>query len=249
MLCNAKGYSLNQSTLCRIYHLGLLLLCLLILNACTTQPRQTQVDIAKPTSRTIEADFPQLIAKVEKAHGPVAANRIRYWAALIEQNKRSVDLQKLQQTNLFFNEARFVSDQEIWQLEDYWATPVEFLIRDAGDCEDFAIAKYVTLDLMGVDTSKMRITYVTAKSLDQPHMVLSYYAKPGDIPLILDNITPHILPGDQRIDLTPVYSFNGTSLWLARSRNEQVKSGDSQQIKLWRELEYKIESELGVTID
>jgi predicted transglutaminase-like cysteine proteinase len=226
-----------------------LLLCLLTVGACTTKPTQIQPDRAKPTSRAIEPDFPQLIASVEKSHGPIAANRIRYWAKLIEQNKHGIDLHKLQQTNLFFNDARFVSDLEVWQRDDYWATPVEFLIKDAGDCEDFAIAKYVTLDLMGIDIDKMRITYVKAETLNQPHMVLSYYAHPSDMPLILDNITPRILPGDQRQDLTPVYSFNGKTLWLARSRIEQVESGDSHQIKLWGELKYKIEDELGVPID
>ena len=80
-------------------------------------------------------------------------------------------------------------------------------------------------------------------------MELAYYPTPDSIPLILDNINPRILSADLRDDLTPVYSFNGTTLWLARSRNEQLKSGDSQQIKMWRHLTDKVFRELGVETD
>ena len=238
------------------YLLLALIIGLILLSGCASRPPSVQAPAdqqggsqATSPGEISEPNYQQLIADVKRQHGPVAAARVSYWADIIKNGKHQQDLEKLQHTNRFFNEARFLSDQEIWQQHDYWATPVEFLIRDAGDCEDFSIAKYLTLDLMGVDIDKMRITYVTAESLDQPHMVLAYYARPTATPLILDNITPLILPADQREDLTPVYSFNGRTLWLARSRNEQVESGGSQQIKLWRELKYKIESELGVAID
>lgn len=240
-------------------HATCLLLALItgltLLSGCASSPPvqapadQHSRSQTTPPGEISEPNYQQLIADVKRQHGPVAAARVSYWADIIENGKHQADLEKLQHTNRFFNQARFLSDQEIWQQHDYWATPVEFLIKDAGDCEDFSIAKYLTLDLMGLDTDKMRITYVTADSLDQPHMVLAYYAQPTDTPLILDNITPLILPADQREDLTPVYSFNGRTLWLARSRNDQVETGDSQQIKLWRELKYKIERELGAPIN
>ena len=43
----------------------------------------------------------------------------------------------------------FADDTEIWGEPDYWATVLETLGRGAGDCEDFSIAKYVTLKAMG----------------------------------------------------------------------------------------------------
>lgn len=229
---------------------------LLLLSGCASRPPQTPPPspspVQQPPQTTSEGeisapDFPQLIAAVKQQHGPVAAARVSYWATIIENGKHQADLEKLQHTNRFFNDAQFLSDEEIWRQADYWATPVEFLIKDAGDCEDFSIAKYLTLDFMGVDIDKLRVTYVKAESLNQPHMVLAYYANPGDTPLILDNITPLILPADQREDLTPVYSFNGRTLWLARSRNEQIKSGNSQQLKLWRDLKKKIVWEFGAS--
>ncbi|HRZ78172.1 MAG TPA: transglutaminase-like cysteine peptidase, partial [Bacteroidales bacterium] len=84
--------------------------------------------------------------------------------------------------------ARFVSDAELYGVADYWATPTEFIARGAGDCEDFAIAKYATLKAMGMDVAKLRITYVKSLTLDQAHMVLAYYPTPDAEPLILDNL-------------------------------------------------------------
>jgi len=95
---------------------------------------------------------------------------------------------------------------------------LEFLATGAGDCEDFAIAKYFTLLELGVDESKMRITYVKSLRRNQPHMVLTFFASPKSVPEVLDNLIPEIKPATQRSDLLPVYSFNGTGLWTAKAR-------------------------------
>lgn len=186
----------------------------------------------------------RLIQTVAREHGPEAAARLRYWFALIEQGKSTPDQDRLRLTNNFFNGARFTTDQEVWQQDDYWATPVEFLIVDAGDCEDFAIAKYFTLNRMGIAEDSMRITYVRAAALRQPHMVLAWYPSPDAEPLILDNIEPRILPASERPDLTPVYSFNGTDLWLARNRREQVLSGDAASLVHWQQLRDRLARQL-----
>ena len=183
----------------------------------------------------------QFLAKVRDRYGITAENRIRHWQNLIAENRSQQDLAKLSVVNEFFNGARFVDDQKQWNTRDYWATPIEFLIHDAGDCEDFSTAKYFTLKEMGLDTSKLRITYVKALTLNQAHMVLAYYATPNEEPLILDNINKHIKPASQRIDLKPVYSFNAESLWLNRSRNESLSVGNPNQLKAWTDLNRRME--------
>ena len=87
----------------------------------------------------------------------------------------STDLEKLEKVNRFFNQVNFVSDAIHWQKKDYWATPIEFLASDGGDCEDFALAKYFTLKMLGVPEKKLNLTYVKAWKLNQSHMVLTYY--------------------------------------------------------------------------
>lgn len=186
----------------------------------------------------------QLLTKIRHKYGLPAEARIRHWQNLIHDSQQEQELQKLVIVNDFFNGARFVSDQKQWNKRDYWATPLEFLIHDAGDCEDFSIAKYFTLREMGLDVSKLRITYVKALILNQAHMVLAYYPSPNAEPLILDNINKLIKPASERTDLKPVYSFNADDLWLARSRNEQLKAGKSSQINLWWDLTVRMRREL-----
>jgi predicted transglutaminase-like cysteine proteinase len=186
----------------------------------------------------------KLLSKIRDKYGPTAEARIRHWEGLIHQYHSSDDRKKLTIVNDFFNGARFVSDAILWNKNDYWATPLEFLANDAGDCEDFSIAKYFTLKEMGLDTAKLRITYVKATTLNQAHMVLAYYASPNAEPLILDNLNKLIKPASQRQDLRPVYSFNADNLWLNRTRNEQLEAGKPSQLNLWRDLNSRMRREL-----
>ncbi len=185
-----------------------------------------------------------LLAKINSKYGYSAEQRVRRWQDMIHENRDLPDRVKLELVNDFFNGAMFVNDLALWNKRDYWATPLEFLAYDAGDCEDFSIAKYFTLREMGIDTRKLRITYVKALTLNQAHMVLAYYETPSSVPIILDNINKNIRPATERSDLQPVYSFNADDLWLARSRNEQLKAGKSSQINLWNNLNERMAKEL-----
>jgi predicted transglutaminase-like cysteine proteinase len=151
---------------------------------------------------------------------------------------------KLAQVNDFFNGVPYNSDSNLWQQEDYWATPIEMLGIEGADCEDYAIAKYFTLRELGVPAERLRITYVKALSLNQAHMVLAYYPSPDAEPMILDNLTDRISLAGERDDLVPVYGFNGESLWLAVSRSRGEKVGQADRIKHWNELREKLAMEL-----
>lgn len=186
----------------------------------------------------------KVLKKIRVKYGTTAETRVHYWQDMIQQYQASDDMDRLRAVNNFFNEARFVNDIDLWHKNDYWATPLEFLARDAGDCEDFSIAKYFTLKEMGLDISKLRITYVKAELLNQAHMVLAYYETPAAVPLILDNINKRILPASERSDLRPIYSFNADNLWLARTRNEQLKAGKPDQLNLWRDLNKRMQLEM-----
>lgn len=185
-----------------------------------------------------------MLAKIRSKYGSSAQSRIEYWQNMTHEYRNKAEMEQLKAVNDFFNGARFVDDIDLWKKKDYWATPIEFLARDAGDCEDFSIAKYFTLKDMGMDVSKLRITYVKATLLNQAHMVLAYYPTPASVPLILDNINKRIKPASERSDLRPIYSFNADNLWLARTRNEQLKAGRSDQLNLWRDLNERMAKEL-----
>lgn len=178
----------------------------------------------------------RLLNYVAEKYGEDAKNRLTQWQKLqaIAQNA-PVDRQ-LRLVNSFFNELNFVNDIEHWHTEDYWATPVEFLATNGGDCEDFSIAKYLTLRAMGVPDEQLRITYVKALQLNQAHMVLAWYPTPTADPLILDNLINEIRPASERNDLEPVYSFNGKGLWLQQLNNSSKRIGDADTLSRWTDL-------------
>lgn len=149
--------------------------------------------------------------------------------------RTACEREQLTEVNRFFNQLYFVNDDVLWGKTDYWATPLEFLGSNAGDCEDFTIAKYFSLLELGVSDKKLRLVYVKAIELNQFHMVLAYYDTPSAQPLILDNINPQIKPASQRRDLLPIYSFNGQHLWLMKSKNGEL-AGNASRLSLWNDL-------------
>lgn len=183
------------------------------------------------------------LSSVEKKYGSPARKRLEGWRDLMESSRNKAEKEKLERVNQFFNQLVFVSDAEHWNVEDYWATPVEMLATNGGDCEDFSIAKYFTLVEMGVPVDRLKITYVKALSLNQAHMVLTYYPTPDSIPMVLDNLIPEIKSASNRRDLAPVYSFNGDGLWLAKEQGLGRNVGKSDRISLWRTLTDRIEKE------
>lgn len=179
--------------------------------------------------------------QVAAEYGQEAVARVDSWRALYADAQGEGVEQQLMRINRFFNQVPFISDLDNWGVEDYWATPLELLARFAADCEDYSIAKYLTLRALGVDEDSLRVTYVKAKELNQAHMVLTYYPTPQSDPLILDNLTDDIKPASERSDLEPVYSFNAEGLWLTKlKRADERRIGEPSRLQNWVELNKRL---------
>ncbi len=182
-----------------------------------------------------------LLNKIQQKFGAEAITRVQLWQDLMKTDKNLPDQEKLKLVNQFFNrQIEFVDDIYLWGVKDYWATPIEFLVRGAGDCEDYSIAKYFTLKELGISEKKMRITYVKALKLRQAHMVLTYFETPRSVPVVLDNLISTIKLAIERKDLLPVYSFNGSGLWLAKARGSGKRVGDSSRLNMWESLKARM---------
>lgn len=186
-----------------------------------------------------EIEFDRLLLLAGQRYGANGTAAVVAWRDLLAQSAVQPDATKLRRVNEFFNRrVLFREDADIWGKADYWATPLETLGRGAGDCEDFAIAKYVTLQLLGVPVDKLRLTYVKARiggpnsTLVQAHMVLSYYPAPNDEPLVLDNLISDIRPASRRSDLTTIFGFNADGLWVGGAAPRAGNS--SQRLSKWQ---------------
>lgn len=162
--------------------------------------------------------------------------RVNAWRDLMTRDKDESSLDKITRVNTFVNQIQYAEDIQEWGHKDYWATPTEFIVRNAGDCEDFAITKYFTLIAMGIPESQLRIAYVHSLKMKRAHMVLYYYPEPGKQPLVLDNSNENIQPASSRHDLLPVYSFNKQGLWLINKNGSNRFVGSASRLSRWQDM-------------
>lgn len=199
--------------------------------AQSTMPAATS-STAPPTATPSSA----AAAHISSTPASTVATPVTVLASADPQRARLEQANRLINGLLLYND-----DMSIWEQVDYWATPLETLGRGTGDCEDYALAKYFSLTLMGVPQERLRMVYVRAdigtRELPQQvaHMVLAYYEHPRAEPLILDNLIDEIRPAGQRPDLAPVYSFNHDGVWLGADA-AKPPAGSAARLSRWRDL-------------
>ena len=185
-------------------------------------------------------DFIALAALANQRYGQSAQNIILKLQQTIDQLKNATELEKITGINDFFNTQIYYFDDDIniWGETDYWATPLEAIGKQRGDCEDFSIAKYIFLRELNIPNERLKLTYVRAQiggpysRVFVAHMILSYYETPTSEPLILDNLIPDIRTASRRTDLFPVFSFNSEGLWTGAS-NTPLGKGSLANLSRW----------------
>jgi len=171
------------------------------------------------------------------------AQRLQDWQSLIAQSMQLGDAEKLKAVNAFFNtQIRYGEDQDLWGQIDYWASPLETLELGAGDCEDFALAKYFTLRLLGISEQSLRLVYTTLVPAKQAHMVLGFWPDNGVAPLLLDNLHTQILPITERLDLQVQFAFGPTHLYRFEQSSLQV-AGNTELLPHWQVLMARMKRE------
>lgn len=195
-------------------------------------------------------DFDRMLQLAGQRFGAEGRQGVSTWRQMLSEAGTSAEEDQVRAVNDFFNQRiRFGEDADIWHQPDYWATPLETLGRGQGDCEDFTIAKYLSLKLLGVAPEKLRLTYVKARiggrhsRISRAHMVLSYYPSPDREPLILDNLIADIRPASQRPDLFPVFSFSSENLWTGG--NATPVAAATSRLSRWRDVLIRVRLEMG----
>lgn len=135
------------------------------------------------------------------------------WSDLLGELKGKDRMTQIKEVNRYFNGERYIVDMKNWGIEDYWATPYQFLKMD-GDCEDYAIAKFMALKALGVPAEDMRVLALRDLNLDVGHAVLIVYD--GDTPLLLDNQIKTVVPANSVKHYMPIFSLSETGWWLHR---------------------------------
>lgn len=196
---------------------------------------------------TAEINSRKMHDQMQARYGADGVALLGAWNKMLSAASALDNSQKVVQVNTFFNRhIRYSDDVSLWQKSDYWATPLETMGMRAGDCEDFTIAKYLSLLELGVNPDQLRLIYVRAQiggaqsRRFQAHMVLGYYSTPDAVPLILDSLISRIEPATKRSDLHPVFSFNSEGLWVG---NQQAKDDPTARLSRWRDLLARVRNE------
>lgn len=195
-----------------------------------------QSDEADANRSYVEEEMLKRITVKYKEH---AQKRFYNLQKTLDSVKNADEIKKLSVVNRFYNSVDYGSDMEIYGIKNYWATPWQFLGKNRGDCEDYVIAKYYALIYLDVDSSKLFFTYVRSKNSEAPHMVLTYFKTPRSEPLVLDNNSHRVVRASKRTDLTPIYYFNGDTLYKAR-RDSIGQKVDHRSHKQWELLQENI---------
>lgn len=136
---------------------------------------------------------------------------LRQWEAFLASVRTADPMRQLDQVNRFMNRAPYITDPRNYKVADYWATPRQFFNRD-GDCEDYAIAKYMSLRALGWNNDDMRIVVLQDLNLRIPHAVLVAYR--DGVAWVLDNQIKQVVASDRIHHYRPYYSVNEDSWWL-----------------------------------
>lgn len=142
---------------------------------------------------------------------PEGQDLVSTWKAELVQYKNLPVLEMAKAINKQMNAKPYIEDVDNWNRSDYWANPVEFNER-GGDCEDFAIAKYIALRSLGVPERKLRLAIVHDMQRDMPHAVLIVLDKGHSY--VLDNQMKTVRDTSSTSRYFPIYSINQQAWWL-----------------------------------
>lgn len=144
--------------------------------------------------------------------------KVRKWRTLIDDLKGLPQLEQISRLNRSLNKlVHYVDDPKVFGARDYWATPAEFLQRN-GDCEDYAILKFVSLLELGFGSEQLRVTIVRDKRRQLMHAVLAVQI--GDKTYILDNLFNDVVEQQYVLKYAPVFSVNLDNQWSHITTNK-----------------------------
>lgn len=135
---------------------------------------------------------------------------IEEWKKFLDSIADKDVIQKVKTVNNYINKHQYIIDQENWGMTDYWESPGEFLFKN-GDCEDYAIAKYMSLKFLGMSMDDMRVLILYDHNLGAYHSVLAVYHK--NKIYILDNQLDSVITDKKIYHYEPIFSLNEKYWW------------------------------------
>lgn len=142
-----------------------------------------------------------------RADRAVCSQAARRFLSIVELGRAHEGRVRLGWINRAVNMAiRPASDWAQYGVADFWASPLQTLGSQAGDCEDYAIVKYVALRELGILPDDLRLVIVQDEKREIGHAVVA--VRDEQRWLILDNRTMSILDAENVRDYRPLFALD-----------------------------------------
>jgi predicted transglutaminase-like cysteine proteinase len=158
--------------------------------------------------------LPKAQALIDALNQPAGEGDLADWDALIDGLAGADAMTRIEEVNRFVNDVPYVDDRRNWGVADRWAAPAEFFAQ-GGDCEDFALAKFVSLYRLGFNVARLRMVLAKDQRKRLDHCFLAVYL--GERAYVLDNQIKTVTPHEAISHYRPLCSFNDHRLWMHRS--------------------------------
>lgn len=166
--------------------------------------------------------FPQWLAVLERnikqsaPEGNCETHRldqchVKNWLSFLKNIRHLPRMEQLNRVNRYANQHDYILDIDNYGIEDYWATPREFLYNN-GDCEDYAITKMLSLKMLGFNMQRIRLVVLQDTNLKIPHAILA--VETGADTLIMDNQIDEVISHKHILHYVPVYAVNEKKWWM-----------------------------------
>jgi predicted transglutaminase-like cysteine proteinase len=133
------------------------------------------------------------------------------WKQVVAELKTLPLRERVERVNDIFNRVPYIPAEVNWHDIAYWETPYEFLAH-GGQCQDYAIAKYMALLESGVPEQKLRFVVVHDNQVQLDHAIT--VVDVDGVSLALDNQMKSVVPAQSlQQRYSPYYALNDLGWW------------------------------------
>lgn len=168
--------------------------------------------------RALQTDIDADMRQIEscKTNNSQCSDAARRFLLIVNEARTQDGTARIETVNRLINTAiRYMSDLSQHATVDVWSSPLASLSSGRGDCEDYAIAKYIVLREAGVSEQDLRILLVRDRKVREDHAVVS--VRIGDTWIVLDNRNSALSEDRELTHFTPLYVLDNSGVNLFAS--------------------------------
>ena len=178
------------------------------------------VPLQTPTHR-FRQSWESVLARIEQERAlyslcetasPHCPPKLTAWRRIVKSMHGLPPMEQLRRVNTAINGlVKYADDIKVFGKRDYWASPVEF-VSGRGDCEDYAVLKFLTLLELGFDNEQLRVAVVKDRRRRVLHAVLTV-SLDGKV-YVLDSLYGAVVEHQYVLKYVPIFSTNLDRQWV-----------------------------------